>query len=70
MPDKHRNSLIDGLTDYATGPYVLANFYIESFFLFPLLLFTAQRYASSVYAMTMCPVSVHICHKSEFYRIG
>jgi len=32
MPNKHRNSLIDGLTDYATGPYVLANFYIESFF--------------------------------------
>jgi len=34
MPDKHRNSLTDGLTDYATGPYVLANFYIESFFCF------------------------------------
>ena len=33
--------------------------------------YTARRYASAVYAVTVCPsVRLSVCHKSVFYQDG
>jgi len=40
-----------------------------------MLIFTARRYASAIYAVIVCPyvcpsIFQTVCHKSEFYEYG